>query len=239
MHEQGRLNAVQDRYFQPKPTEELYDLQADPHMIRNLADDPDYAEVRSRLSRELHAWQLRTRDLGLLSEYEMHRRAAGSTQFDVGQSEETYPLSRILPVAEMAGRRDAENLPKLVALLDDDEPVIRWWATLGLVMLGEQAQPAESVLSEKGLNDDSPLVRVAAAEALFRLGRVDQARTALVAALTDETPFVRLRALNALYRMGDAARDAREAIEKASMKGIFPAEYLNRMTKYTADRLRQ
>ena len=238
MHEQGQLNAVQDRYFQPKPTEELYDLEADPHMIRNLADDLDYAEVRSRLSRELHAWQLRTRDSGLLSEYEMHRRAEGSTQFDIGQSEETYPLSRILPVAEMAGQRDAKNLPKLVALLDDNEPIIRWWATLGLVMLGEQAQVAEPVLLDRCLKDDSPLVRIAAAEALLRLGRVDQARTVLVAALADETPFVRLRALNALYRMGNAARPAREAIEKASMKGIHPAEYLNRMTQYTSDRLK-
>jgi len=94
------------------------------------------------------------------------------------------------------------------------------------------------VLLDRCLKDDSPLVRVAAAEALFRLGRVDQARTVLVAALADETPFVRLRALNALYRMGNAARPAREAIEKASMKGIHPAEYLNRMTQYTSDRLK-
>ena len=239
MHEQGKLNAVQDRYFQPKPSEELYDLEADPHMIRNLADDPRYAKVRDRLGRELHNWQLRTRDLGLLSEYEMHHRAKGSTQFDIGQREETYPLSRILPVAEMAGQRNAKNLPELVALLDEDDPVIRWWATLGLVMLGERAQAAEGVLLDKCLNDSSPLVRVAAAEALHQLGRVDQARTVLVASLADETPFVRLRALNALYRMGDAARPAREAIEKASMQGILPADYLNRMTRYTSDRLKQ
>jgi hypothetical protein len=239
MHEQGQLNAVQDRYFRPKPTEELYDLRADPHMIRNLADDPDYAEVRSRLSRELRAWQLRTRDLGLLSEFEMHRRAEGSTQFDVGQSEASYPLSRILPVAEMAGQRDAANLPRLVALLDNEDPAIRWWAALGLVMLGKEARAAESVLLEKCLNDESPLVRVAAAEALFELDQVEQARTVLVAALAHETPFVRLRALNVLYRMGDHARPAREAIQNASMKGIHPATYLNRMTKYTSDRLKQ
>jgi len=33
----------------------------------------------------------------------MHRRAEGSTQYAVGQSETLYPLKRILPVAEMAG----------------------------------------------------------------------------------------------------------------------------------------
>ena len=51
--------------------------------------------------------------------------------------------------------------------------------------------------------------------------------------------FVRLRALNVLYRMGDAARSAREAIQQASLKGIYPADYLNRMVKYTADRWKQ
>jgi hypothetical protein len=236
LHEEGKLDPIQDRYFQPKPTEELYDLEADPHMIHNLADDPNCADVLRRMRQELHEWQLRTRDLGLMSEYEMHARAEGSTQYKVGQSEEKYPLQRILPVAELVGERDTKNLPKLLDLLDDDEPVIRWWATLGLVMLGRKARPAEPAL-ERSLADDSPLVRVAAAEGLYELGQVNRARAALVEALTHSTPFVRLRAMNVLYRMGDDARPARPAIKEASMKGIYPTDYLNRMVKYLPTRL--
>jgi arylsulfatase A-like enzyme len=237
LHEQGKLTAVQDRYFRPKPREELYDLKADPHMIKNLADDPKLADVLRRMRQEVHAWQLRTRDLGLMSEYEMHRHAEGTTQYAVGQSEKKYPLKRILSVAESAGERDAGRLDKFVTLLDDNEPVIRWWATLGLVMLGKQAQPAEKAL-EKALADDSPLVRVAAAEGLYGLGQVDRARAALVEALAHPTPFVRLRAMNVLYRMGDDARPAWPAIRNASMKGIYPAEYLSRMAKYLSTKLK-
>ncbi|MBC8868654.1 MAG: sulfatase-like hydrolase/transferase [Planctomycetes bacterium] len=236
LHEEGKLTPVQDRYFQPKPTEELYDPEADPHMIHNLADDPNCADVLRRMRQELHDWQLRTRDLGLMSEYEMHGRAEGSTQYEIGQSEDKYPLQRILPVAELAGERDANNLPKLLDLLDDDEPIVRWWATLGLVMLGQQARPAEPTL-EECLADDSPLVRVAAAEGLYQLGHVDRARTALVEALVHPTPFVRLRAMNVLYRLGGDARPALPAIEKASTKGIYPADYLNRMVDYLPARL--
>lgn len=236
LHEEGKLSPIQDRYFQPKPTEELYDLEADPHMIRNLVDDPNCADVLRRMRRELHDWQLRTRDLGLMSEYEMHGRAEGSTQYEVGQSEDKYPFERILPVAELAGERDAVNLPKLLDLLGDDEPIVRWWATLGLVMLGQQARPAESAL-EECLADDSPLVCVAAAEGLYQLGQVDRARVALVEALAHTTPFVRLRAMNVLYRMGDDARPALPAIEEASVKAIYPADYLNRMVKYLPQRL--
>ncbi len=238
LHEEGKLNPVQDRFFQPKPTEELYDLRADPHMVHNLADDPQYAETLGRMRAQLHQWQLRTRDLGLLSEYEMHRRAANSTQYEIGQSETSYPLGRILPVAELASQRNTDNLPKLLELLDDDEPVVRWWATLGLVMLGDAARSSEGAF-ERCLKDESPLVRVAAAEGLYQLGKVALARTALVEVLTDDTPFVRLRAMNVLYRMGEAARPALPAIKQASMKGIYPADYLNRMVEYLPQRLTQ
>jgi N-sulfoglucosamine sulfohydrolase len=235
LHEEGALNEIQDRYFLPKPSEELYDLKADPHMVRNLATEPQFQEVRDRMRLELHDWQLRTRDLGLLSEYEMHRRARGATQYDVGQDETTYPLRRILPVAELASERDAANIPQLVASLNDDEPAVRWWATLGLAMLGSQARSAESSL-RNSLQDNSPLVRVAAAEGLHQLGNSDEAVPVLIAALKDPTPFVRLRALNAIYRMGDDARAALPAVRNASMTGIQPAEYLSRMSEYLPKR---
>ena len=76
----GKLNAVQARYFSPtKPIEELYDTQADPHQIHNLAGEPQYAEILGRMRAESIAWMTRTHDLGLLPEYEMHRRAEGKT----------------------------------------------------------------------------------------------------------------------------------------------------------------
>jgi len=46
-----------DRYFDfafgRRPAEELYDLGKDPHGMQNVADDPDYAAVRRRLSERL------------------------------------------------------------------------------------------------------------------------------------------------------------------------------------------
>ncbi len=54
-------------------------LTADPHQINNLADDPQYAAVLEKMRRESVAWMKRTGDLGLLPEFEMHRRAATST----------------------------------------------------------------------------------------------------------------------------------------------------------------
>ena len=40
-------------YFYTLDEWELYDLQEDPHEIRNVYDDPDYGDIVERMSREL------------------------------------------------------------------------------------------------------------------------------------------------------------------------------------------
>ncbi len=57
-----------------KPDEELYDLQADPHEVRNLAGDPEHARILRRLRRELERWQRECGDLGLIPEAELIER---------------------------------------------------------------------------------------------------------------------------------------------------------------------
>lgn len=54
----GKLNAVQARFFAAsKPDIELFDLRNDPHEIHNIADDPNYAEAKSKLLAELKIWR--------------------------------------------------------------------------------------------------------------------------------------------------------------------------------------
>jgi arylsulfatase A-like enzyme len=46
----------------PRPKEELYDAEADPYQLHNLADDPKHAEALDRLRAALDAWIERTDD---------------------------------------------------------------------------------------------------------------------------------------------------------------------------------
>jgi N-sulfoglucosamine sulfohydrolase len=46
-----------------RPPEELYDLEADPQEVNNLAEDPKYAAQLKEMRTELEAWQVRTDDL--------------------------------------------------------------------------------------------------------------------------------------------------------------------------------
>ena len=47
-----------------RPVEELYDLQAAPWEIVNLAGTPEFARIQSRLARQLTAWQNEIGDTG-------------------------------------------------------------------------------------------------------------------------------------------------------------------------------
>jgi arylsulfatase A-like enzyme len=69
------LNETQMLMFAPsKPSEELYDLENDPHEINNLSENPDFAEIKMRLSKELDSWIKETEDPLTLPETELVKR---------------------------------------------------------------------------------------------------------------------------------------------------------------------
>ena len=240
MAEAGQLNAVQARYFQPnKPVEELYDTQADPHQVNNLADDPSYSKVLDRMRRECRDWMLRTHDLGLLSEYELEQRSAGRTPWDVAHDARANPLEQLLAAASVANRMDPASLPALVDLLHADDPAVRFWGATGLAALREKAGPAAEELLNAA-QDESPEIRVVAAEALAHVGRLNDALPVLIAALQHDSAVIRLRALNVLDQLGQAARPALPAIQQATPKSKGHVEdYVSRMVEYVPEKFPQ
>ncbi|WP_197167839.1 sulfatase family protein [Neorhodopirellula pilleata] len=64
-HDAGKLNPVQEAWFADhRPEEELYDVQADPHQIHNLADDPAHAQTLNEMRERLNQWMVQTNDQG-------------------------------------------------------------------------------------------------------------------------------------------------------------------------------
>lgn len=72
LRDMGQLNTTQMRWFNPtKPEEEIYDCDADPHEIKNLAADPQYSEILLELREAHEAWMEEVNDLGHLTEKEL------------------------------------------------------------------------------------------------------------------------------------------------------------------------
>lgn len=84
---EGKLNPVQMQWWtRTKPKEELYDLEADPYEVKNLADSPDHQAVLKDLRAALEKWMADTKDLGGVPEKELIGRGLVrdvlSTEYD-------------------------------------------------------------------------------------------------------------------------------------------------------------
>lgn len=63
LRDEKKLSALQRSVFDaPRPAEELYDLQTDPHEQHNLAGDPAHAATLQELQRALEVWTRETND---------------------------------------------------------------------------------------------------------------------------------------------------------------------------------
>jgi len=208
LYGEGKVSEAQKKFFEPKPAEELYDTQADPWEVKNLADDPAHRDTLERLRKALREWVLEIRDLGFLPEQDVRTRFKGAPHEAVRSDPKSYPLERLIDAAELASRRDTKALD----LLKDEDPAIRFWGATALVALGNKA-PAELV--RKALEDSSASVQVAAAEALCALGHSDEALPVLIRNLRQGGDWVRLQAADVLDRLGEKARPALDALKEA------------------------
>ncbi len=69
LHAEGKLSGATALHFRStKPVEELFDTEADPHEVVNLADRPEHAETLARMRAALERWQEDVGDSGLIPE---------------------------------------------------------------------------------------------------------------------------------------------------------------------------
>lgn len=197
---EGKLTKETAMFWGEKPMEELYDMSVDPDNVRNLARDPAYKEVMSRMREGLRRHTLEVVDNGFIPE------GSALEGYDASRVEGAFPLGRVFDLANLASERNGAHLPKFVEALEDPSEPVRWWAAQGCGMLREKAMEAEGALLSR-LQDPSGAVRVAAAEALVYLGSRDRALQALEGVLLE--PSFRgaiLHAANVFSRIGERAR---------------------------------
>lgn len=117
------LNAAQLAFMAAsKPPEELYDVQADPHEIRNLANDPQHQATLKRMRAALEQWQKDTKDLGQVPELELRERmrpggvwqqvAAPTISETVAGEHVTVKLTSATPGASLAWTTETDANPR-------------------------------------------------------------------------------------------------------------------------------
>ena len=224
----GRCNAVQSRFWEPKPAEELYHTASDPWEVVQLTDDPQFKAKLEELRNACRDYMLKIRDSGFIPEGEMVEINKNGTVYDFVRSDE-YDLQRIMDMAEKASSRNPEYFDQLISACNDNDKFIRYWAVTGLLILKDDAKSATSQLIGR-LNDHSGDVRVTAAEALCTLGNLNTGLPALITELKNENTKVALHAANAIEYVGISNKDVLNAL-KAQLEN--PDDYIKRAVTTT------
>ena len=172
-------------------------------------------------------------------------RARNSTPYEMGHDPKQYPVERVLAAADLASSMRPGVTAQLEKAMQDADSGVRYWGVMGILMRGaDEVQKVRPAL-EKSLEDPSPHVRIAAAEALGRYGSEEDLRTVvpLLIKLSNSPEvgsYVAIHALNAIDALGKKAALWKKEI--AAVPAVDPKSPARVNTEYTTrllERLKQ
>ncbi len=169
------LSGIQNQFFEPRAPEALYDIEADPHEVNNLAGDPEYADVLKDLRQRLTRHVKRISDLSFIPESVMVNDAlANPVQY--GQDNKR----RIATLVDTANLNllpfpDAEK--GIARALASNDPLVRYWGAIVCSSFGKEASQFVDTAKALANGDSYNLVRARAAEFLALIGAADPRET--------------------------------------------------------------
>ena len=200
LYRQGKLNDVQKQFFQARPVEQLFDIEKDPHEVRNLSADADHQETLKELRAELQARVKGLPDLSFYPEPDMVKRALNDGAA-FGQAHKKQ-IGRLVDIADLSLLPFSEAEPKLKTALKSKDPWERYWALISCSCFGEKANSLEFD-TLRHLDESNLLVRVRAAELHGILGVLNPDSTIADALSKSESPVETLLILNTVVFLQD------------------------------------
>ena len=194
-----------------RPVEELYDCEADPLNLENLAGKPAAKRQRDAMREVLRERLLAEPDFGMLPESQLAEIAQEGAPLDQWRTDADLrdALARTTETAltdwrAVSGRRILDELR-------GGNAAQRYWA---LIALGNADAPADQTARalRKALQDDDPAVRIEAARLVAR-DDIDAALPVLTAALKLDNMVAVLHAARTIELLGQPAAAARPAME--------------------------
>jgi uncharacterized sulfatase len=161
MHDEEKLTAVQDAFFQPKSPEALYDLESDPYETVNLAGEEAHAEILLQLRNRLTERLINMPDLGFIPEAFLIEDAM-TDPVTFGRRNQDQ-IKRLIETANLQLMDWNDAKPKIISAIYDQDPLIRLWGTVAATSFGADAKEISDDV-EKRLVDMEPLVVIRAVE---------------------------------------------------------------------------
>ena len=146
--------------YQPKPAEMLFDVNADPWELNNLAGDPAYAKDLARFRTAVSEHVRESKDLGFVARG-LRDKPGGLYAW---LRETDFPLDELVAAAELASMPNADDMDRLIALLKNPHEEIRFWGAIGFCTLAARGD-LDQVPAELLEAAESPTREIAAAAA--------------------------------------------------------------------------
>jgi arylsulfatase A-like enzyme len=166
---ENKLNPLQRSLFEDRPAEFLFDIENDLWETKNLATDPQYEQILKKMQNLLKQEVLQSRDVMFLPEYETGLLSDSTTAFEFRLNSKNYPLEEIYDAASLSGFRGSEIAEKQVHLLSSGNPVIRYWAVLGLRSQSRDNLNPHAGAILKAMKDKYPPVAVMASSVAYEM----------------------------------------------------------------------
>jgi len=170
----GKLDAAQSQFFERRPAEQLFDVQEDPHQVRDLAVDPKYAQIKKELRKKLTAKLNSINDLSIFAESHQVSELLGDP---VGAGRANSALiGRCLAIADLALLPFNKAKGRLQKAINSKNEWERYWALMTCAVIGANAKSLAGAAKQR-LEDENLIVRLRAAEFLGLIGVIDPRET--------------------------------------------------------------
>ena len=162
LFQEGKLNDVQSQFFKPRAPEALYNIDEDPHEIKNLAKDKNYIEILLDLRRKLNDHLVSINDLSFIPEPHLLENGLDDI---VSYSEKNKDLiSRLIKISDLSLNDYKQVSSKIQDALNDINPWVRYWGLIVSSSFGSKALENKEQINSIFENDPENLVRMRAAE---------------------------------------------------------------------------
>lgn len=162
LFQDGKLNEVQSQFFKPRAPEALYNIDEDPHEIKNLAKDKNYIEILLDLRTKLNDHLVSINDLSFIPEPHLLENGLDDI---VSYSEKNKDLiSRLIKISDLSLNDYKQVSSKIQDALNDINPWVRYWGLIVSSSFGSKALENKKQINSIFENDPENLVRMRAAE---------------------------------------------------------------------------
>nr|WKN35610.1 sulfatase-like hydrolase/transferase [Tunicatimonas sp. TK19036] len=203
--EANRLNALQKSLFEDRPPEFLYDLEQDVWETENLVVQPETQPLLDEMRSSLKQNVLARRDVLFLPEYELGQLSQTTTPYQYRLLEKKYPLHEIYEAALLSGIRSEAAAHQQLELLQDDNPIIRYWGAIGLRAQSKEALQTCKPQLMKAVQDTYPPVALTAAAIVYDIFGKAEAEDRLIQYCNSDNMDLALMAINYLLYVDQKA----------------------------------